>query len=168
MAEGFDQTKGMVVGLRVQSEPQATRKTFVGDLLKRINYQVRQVRSELRFPRELPVEVEVHGAGRALGRTLDISAGGAKLELPDSFQTPCNATVTLDMSDGKAGGRRLTLSSRLLRSTVDNEGRNCYAVAFRKGQPRELLELSRWLAGQMRVQNLDELIPNFSSAEGLQ
>ena len=152
-AEGPNQRKGLVTGLSLPK----VKETFVGDLLKRINYNVRQVRSELRFPSQVSVEVEVAEQPIISGKTLDISAGGACIVLPDKLTVPCNAIVHLELKS------RVTLSARLLRCTVDKEDRNCYAVAFRKGQSKERLELSRWLSNQMRVQDLDELIPNFST-----
>lgn len=160
--EGSTDMTGVVLGLRFKTNPQQTKRTFVGDLLRRINYNVRQVRSELRFPRTLPIVVQTDNKERIKGFTLDISAGGARVCLPVELQTPANVTVYIDLGGEDEVVHQVTLSSRLLRRTVDNEGRNCYAVAFRKGQTREHIELSRWLAGQLRVQDLHELVPNFS------
>lgn len=165
-AEGPALTRGTVMGLRFKESPSVTRKTFVGDLLRRINYNVRQVRSELRFPREVPVLVELRERERVRGVTSDISAGGAQLWLPEEIETPCNCVVHLDIGEEERLVHTVAISARLLRRSVDNEGRNCYAVAFRKGQTHERLELSRWLSSQMRVQDLDELIPNFSVSSG--
>lgn len=162
-AEGPENTRGVVAGIKFTSQPQATRMTFVGDLLKRINYNLRQARSELRFPRTQPVTVELSSGETVTGVTADVSAGGACLILPEKLAVPCNATVrlTLDAKEDK----HVLLSSRLLRHTVDKDGRNCYAVAFRKQQPKERIELSRWLASQLRMQELDELIPDSSLTE---
>ena len=157
--------KGEVLGIRFTDQPSRTRKTFVGDLLRRINYNVRQVRSELRFPRELPATVILENGDRLKGTTLDISAGGARLALPTHVDTPANATILIDLGETEDLVRKVTLSSRLLRSTVDKLGRTCYAVAFRKGQRTEHVELSRWLARQLPVQGLRELVPNFSKSQ---
>lgn len=153
---------GLAVGLKFTTRPSATKRTFVGDLLKRINYNVRQVRSELRFPCELQVFISLPDGDRVEGHTFDISTGGASIRLPVVLPTPYDVALTLDLGGGDRRVRLITLSSRLLRRTVDNEGRNCYAVAFRKGQGGENLELSRWLASLLPVQGLPELIPNFS------
>lgn len=163
--EGVDENRsGYVVGMRFASKPSVTRRSFVGDLLKRINYNVRQVRSELRFPREVPALVHLPGGERVEGKTLDISAGGASILLPADIKTPCDVALELRLSEERGKVRQVSLSSRLLRSTVDNQGRTCYAVAFRKGQGGEHLELSRWLASLLPVQGLRELIPNFSKS----
>lgn len=163
-AEGPEKTSGMVAGLRFTDSPNTVKHSFVGDLLKRINYNVRQARSELRFPRRLPVKVEIAGQSVIEGHTLDISAGGASLLLSQELEVPCNAVVRVELvSKGRPVGV-VGLSSRLLRYTVDNEGRNCYAVAFRKGQHQERIKLLRWLANQLRMQELDELIPEFEGA----
>lgn len=164
-AEGPQGTMGYVVGLRFAESTQTVKKSFVGDLLKRINYNVRQVRSELRFPRKLPVRVEISGVAPIEGHTLDISAGGVSIVLSEHLETPCNAVVKVKLAAKKGEIMVVALSSRLLRSTVDNEGRNCYAVAFRKGQSQERLQLSRWLADQLRMQDLDELIPEYAGTE---
>lgn len=153
---------GLAVGLKFATKPSVTKRTFVGDLLKRINYNVRQVRSELRFPCDLPVFIVLPDGDRVEGHTFDISVGGASVRLPVVLPTPYDVALTLDLGVGERRVRLITLSSRLLRRTVDNEGRNCYAVAFRKGQGGEYLELSRWLASLLPVQGLPELIPNFS------
>ena len=156
---------GYVVGMRFAESSPTVKKSFVGDLLKRINYNVRQVRSELRFPRRLPARVEVSGLEPFEGYTLDISAGGVSIILTQHLETPCNAVVKLKLAARKKDSNIVSLSSRLLRVTVDNEGRNCYAVAFRKGQSQERLQLSRWLADQLRMQDLDELIPEYVGTE---
>jgi hypothetical protein len=154
-AEGPKQTRGVIAGLRFPS----SKNTFIIDLLKRINYNARQARAELRFPCSVPLTLELSGGQKMLGATSDISAGGACVVLREKVAVPCNAIVRLELNPA------VTLSARLLRDTVDKEGRNCYAVAFRKGQSKERLELSRWLSSQLRMQDLDELIPNFSSTE---
>lgn len=164
-AEGPEGTMGYVVGMRFAESSPTVKKSFVGDLLKRINYNVRQVRSELRFPRRLPARVEVSGLEPFEGYTLDISAGGVSIILTQHLETPCNAVVKLKLAARKKDSNIVSLSSRLLRVTVDNEGRNCYAVAFRKGQSQERLQLSRWLADQLRMQDLDELIPEYVGTE---
>ena len=98
--------------------------------------------------------------------TTDISAGGASLILSEELETPQNIhfSVNLEASERK-DDRWVTLSSRLLRCTVDKQGRNCYAVAFRRGQEKELTELSRWLAQQLGSGDISELIPNFSASQ---
>jgi PilZ domain-containing protein len=151
-AEGPNQTKGLVAGLRFPN----SKNTFVADLLKRINYSSRQARSELRFPCSVPLTLEFSGGQKMMGSTVDISTGGARIVLRDKLTVPCNAIVRLELNPA------IALSARLLRPAVDKEGRNCYAVAFRKGQSKEGLELSRWLSNKLRMQDLDELIPNFS------
>jgi PilZ domain len=162
--KGSKDVSGLVMGVTFSDRPSITKRTFVGDLLRRLNYNVRQNRSELRFPRELPVIVKFEDNDRVRGKTLDISAGGARVLLKGEFSTPRNVTVQLELGEKKDVVNRLTLSSRLLRRTVDKDGRNCYAVAFRKGQTQEHLELSRWLAKQLPVQGLSELVPNFSKS----
>lgn len=159
--KGAEEHSGLVLGLKFP-KPAQTRRSFVGDLLKRLNYNVRQVRSELRFPREVPVLVTLPGGEEHDGTTLDISLGGARICLSVEVATPCNVTISLELGIEGEEMCRITLSSRLLRSTVDKYGRTCYAVAFRKGQSQEHLELSRWLAGQLPMQGLGELIPNFT------
>ena len=159
--EGDEDVTGLVVGLCFPDKKVAAR-SFVRDLLRRINYNPRQVRSEMRFPREIKVLVQFDGEDRVKGETIDISTGGAQIQLPGVFETPQNVTVHLDLSLRKGVLRQVALSSRLLRHAVDKQGRNCYAVAFRKGQTQEQIELSRWLAVQLPMQGLSELIPNFS------
>lgn len=153
---------GLVLGLQFNTATEV-KKSFVGDLLKRINYSLRQARSEVRITRVLPVIVAI-GKVKYEGITVDISAGGASLRLAEDLETPQNIqfSVNLEMSEGKED-RWVTLSSRLLRCTVDKQGRNCYAVAFRRGQEKEQTELSRWLAQQLGSSNINELIPNFSA-----
>lgn len=153
---------GLAVGVRFLSKPPVTRRTFIGDLLKRIDYNVRQVRSELRFPREIPVFLVLPDGDRVEGYTTDISAGGASINLPVELPTPYDIALHLDLGEGSGRVHFVKLSSRLLRRVVDKDGRTCYAVAFRKGQGGEYLELSRWLASLLPVQGLRELIPNFS------
>lgn len=166
-AELYGEVKkmGCVIGLRFSGQPSQTKQTFVGDLLRRINYNLRQVRSELRFPRELPVVVILDTGERVKGSSIDISAGGARIHLGSPVTTPANVTILLDLGETEDLVKQVTLSSRLLRSTVDNDGRTCYAVAFRKGQTAEHVELSRWLARQLPVQGLKELVPNFSKVQ---
>ncbi len=155
---------GLVLGLQFAT-PTEVKKSFVGDLLKRINYSLRQARSEVRITRFLPVVVTIEKT-RYEGVTTDISAGGASLILSEELETPQNIhfSVNLEASERK-DDRWVTLSSRLLRCTVDKQGRNCYAVAFRRGQEKELTELSRWLAQQLGSGDISELIPNFSASQ---
>ena len=164
-AEGPEGSTGYVVGMRFADSAQTVKKSFVGDLLKRINYNVRQVRSELRFPRKLPVRVEIAGGEPVEGHSLDISAGGLSIALQEQLEVPCNAIIKIKLLNKKKDPVIVSLSSRLLRRLVDNDDRNCYAVAFRKGQSQERLELSRWLADQLRMQDLDELIPEYAGTD---
>ena len=151
--------------MRYSGEYRELKRTFVWDLLRRINYKPSQARTELRAPCQIDVLIETQDGVMHKGCTQDISVGGAQIILDAALTTPGNARVFLDLGEGKGRREATCFSARLLRAFVDREGRNCYAVAFRKGQTREHLELSRWLAGQLRVQNLDELIPNFSNVQ---
>lgn len=155
---------GLVIGLQFSTIP-TVKKTFVGDLLRRIDYNLRQVRSQVRISRSLPVEIS-NGKETYRATTVDISTGGASLLIDEEVETPQNIQFSIELTDDDGKGEpATTLSARLLRRTVDKEGRNCYAVAFRKGQERELTELSRWLAVQLGSNNLDELRPNFSAVQ---
>ena len=162
---GAQEQSVLVVGVKFTSSPEHTKRTFIGDLLRRINYKLRQVRSELRFPVELQVKLELEGQRELGGMTLDISAGGAHIGLPQRVPTPCDAMISILLNSGEKSMRVVKFSSRLLRRTVDRDDMNCYAVAFRKGQKREHFELSKWLSSRLRVQNLNELVPNFSKIQ---
>lgn len=159
------ETSGRVFGLSLRSQPQQTRKTFIGDLLRRINYNHKQVRSELRFPCSLPAVVNLGGGTEVRGETLDLGAGGARLKLMGEVPTPGNASVRLTLPRGPGQVFQVAISGRILRKLTDDDGNVSYAVAFRKGQMESHLQLSRWLAQRMRVQDLDELLPDLNSSK---
>lgn len=158
-----DATPGRVLGLRIRCQPLTTRKTFVGDLLRRLNYNHKQVRSELRFPSVLPVVVSLGKGVEIRGETVDLGAGGARLKLLGEVPVPGSASVRLTLPKGPGQVYQISLSVRVLRKVSDEKGDQCYTVAFRKGQMESHLELSRWLARRMRVQNLDELVPELNT-----
>lgn len=153
---------GRAYGLRFQGKGPAIKRTFVGDLLRRLRYDPRQVRKELRFPLALPIQVRTQGAEIA-GRTVDLSAGGARLLLVSPVETPSDGFVELTLPDN-ARGQNVELSLRFLREVPGPAGGHCYAVAFRRAQPEAHLKLSRWLATRMRVQTLAELVPELTPA----
>ena len=80
---------GRVYGLQFVDPPQEVRKTFVGDLLRRINYDPRQVRSELRFPVTIPVTLKEDGQSQEVsGNTLDLGVGGVLVSLTAPVKVP--------------------------------------------------------------------------------
>ena len=161
VADGQQQL-GRAFGLRFVGRGPDIKRTFVGDLLRRLRYDPRQVRKELRFP--LVVAASVRAQGENLqGRTLDLSAGGARLLLPSPVTTPSDGFIELTLPDA-ARGQKLSFSMRFLREVAGPSPGYCYAVAFRKAQPDAHLKLSRWLATRMRVQTLDELVPDLEPA----
>lgn len=149
-----EQQRGRAYGLKFVGRGPETKRTFIGDLLRRLRYDPRQVRKELRFPIQLPVTVTSAGEDRR-GRTLDLSAGGARLLLQREVETPSDGLLQLELP----GRQTISLSIRFLREVPNSEGEYCYAVVFRKAQPEAHLKLSRWLATRMRVQTLQELGP---------
>ncbi len=153
-----EQQLGRAYGLRFLGRAPEIKRTFVGDLLRRLRYDPRQVRKELRFPLSLPVKVRAQGL-QLEGRTLDLSVGGARLLLNTAVDTPGDGIIDLQLP-GPGRGQRLSFSVRFLREIAGPDGGYCYAVAFRKAQPDAHLKLSRWLATRMRVQTLPELVPN--------
>jgi hypothetical protein len=159
MVEG-ENPNGRAYGLRFIGKGPEIKRTFIGDLLRRLRYDPRQVRKELRFPLAVPVIVRVQGE-QLSGRTVDLSAGGARLLLEGTVTTPNDGFIELTLPDS-GRGQRISLSMRFLREVAGPEGGYCYAVAFRQAQPEAHLKLSRWLATRMRVQTLDELVPELS------
>lgn len=150
--------QGRAYGLRFTRRGPELKRTFMGDLLRRLRYDPRQVRKELRFPLQLPVTVSALGQTLS-GHTLDLSAGGARLALPSSVTTPCDGFVELTLTEGSGRPQKVRLSVRFLREVPLSEPGFGYAVAFRKAQPEAHLKLSRWLATRMRVQTLGDLEP---------
>lgn len=150
--------RGRAYGLRFAGGVAEVKRSFVGDLLRRLRYDPRQVRKELRFPLSVPVKVRAYGEPLR-GKTLDLSAGGARLLLEGPVATPGDGFIEMQLP-GKAGkADPVSLSARFLREVAGPAGGYCYAVAFRKAQPEAHLKLSRWLASRMRVQTLEELVP---------
>lgn len=162
VADG-QQQHGRAFGLRFVGRGPDIKRTFVGDLLRRLRYDPRQVRKELRFPLVVPVTVRTESQNLR-GRTLDLSAGGARLLLPSAVATPSDGFIEMTLPDG-GKGQQVSFSMRFLREVAGPGGGLCYAVAFRKAQPDAHLKLSRWLATRMRVQTLSELVPDLMSTE---
>jgi hypothetical protein len=161
---GGDQQRGRAYGVRFGASIATLKRSFVGDLLRRLRYDPRQVRKELRFPLKLPVAVSTRQE-RLSGRTIDLSAGGARLEMEGPVATPGDGLIELSLP-GDGRGKPICLSVRFLRQVAGPEDGYCYAVAFRKGQTEAHLRLSRWLASRMRVQTLGELVPGLSAEAG--
>lgn len=158
VADG-EQQLGRAYGLRFRSKGPEFKRTFLGDLLRRLRYDPRQVRKELRFPLVLPAKV-TSGNKVLDGRTLDLGAGGARIQLRTPVSTPSNGFVELTLpGSGSAKAQQIRLSLRFLREVAGPEEGHSYAVAFRQAQPEAHLKLSRWLATRMRVQTLSELVP---------
>ncbi len=158
VADG-EQQHGRAFGLKFRSKGPDFKRTFMGDLLRRLRYDPRQVRKELRFPLNLPIRVS-SGDKVLEGRTLDLGAGGARLLLPSAVKTPSNGFIDLTLpASGSIKAQQLRLSLRFLRELAGPESGFSYAVAFRQAQPDAHLKLSRWLATRMRVQTLPELMP---------
>jgi c-di-GMP-binding flagellar brake protein YcgR len=154
--------QGRAFGLRFVGRGPAIKRTFMGDLLRRLRYDPRQVRKELRFPLSVPVKVRAQGE-ELLGKTLDLSAGGARFLLPSPVETPSDGFAELTLPEAPGKSQVIELSLRFLREVPGPDGGYCYAVAFRRAQPQAHLKLSRWLATRMRVQTLTELVPELVS-----
>ena len=157
---------GRVFGLRFADEFKFVKKTFIGDLLNRINYSSRQIRDELRFPCRVPLELTLPGTDDVLlAETVDLSSGGCKVLCDAQIPVPSDLLIKLKLPRWRNGESAVRLSARVLRVKLDNTDGNCYSLAFRKGQSSDRLELSRWLAHLLRIQDLGELVPDFEDAD---
>ncbi len=173
VSEGSD--TGRAYGLQFVEPPTKVRKTFVGDLLRRIDYDPRQVRSELRFPVTISVTLVEDGQSQEIaGKTVDLGVGGALVSFSEPVKVPGGGIMTLVLPRAGAESVSLTMSVRVLRQTKSSETADeastsaIYGLAFRKGQGEARLKLSRWLTGRMRVQTLQELFPDMpGTARGL-
>lgn len=157
-----EEQHGRAYGLRFAGRGPETKRTFIGDLLRRLRYDPRQVRKELRFPLNVAVTVQLAGGEERRGKTLDLSVGGARLLLDKPVETPSDGLLEISLP----GRQKVLMSMRFLREVPTSSGGFCYAVAFRKAQPEAHLKLSRWLATRMRVQTLQELEPVLEPSKG--
>ena len=112
--------------------------------------------------KEAVLSSQIEGTQATLVDLLTFEAGeDSTAEPPNAdLEEVCNYLEALEFARtelARDGG--LPLSIRLLRTLQSEDGEISYAVAFRRGQRESHLQLSRWLAQRMRIQNLEELLP---------
>ncbi|MGE0488258.1 MAG: PilZ domain-containing protein [Vulcanimicrobiota bacterium] len=143
---------GRVFGMGLAEPAEVVDQSWLGDLLRRLQYDLVEPRQALRLPVSVPVRVLAEDREiLADGETVDIGLGGALLEVDAAL--PVGNTVVVSMCDGEE--INFDLLARVLHQDASQGVGFRYGVAFFKGRSQSHLQLSRALSKRARWWSLD-------------
>ncbi len=128
----------LVCGLEVTDSEERREQSWLGDLLKRLNYRLVADRQALRLPRRIPVTIKaMGGAVVTQGHTLDIGLGGMKVRVDGELEIGSQVQVNLEYDE---------LPIHLLARVLHRDEKGAYGLSFFKGGTENHLRLSRLLS----------------------